>query len=193
MNALQVAEDYASDMGFDFTRLEDEPAVEIWHPNGAARVHADGHIVAAHNFRLKEVLEKKIAQARSEEAQLIQDPSGRCTIKFSSEYEKIPPEIDRTQLLAVLKVKRAQLSTQFLEWDTKFRGKAGNFPLPAGQEFLVLLLLSETEPTVPRNVWLEQPRLWTTIRAAWPPEKEEYYRSHVGDPVNIEIQGGNSA
>ena len=24
-------------------------------------------------------------------------------------------------------------------------------------------------------------------RAAWPPEKEEYYRSHVGELVNIEV------
>lgn len=188
MNALRVAEDYADTEGFEYTRYPDEDYVEIWHPIGSARVHADGHVIAAANPRLRDVLERKIAQSRAKEAQLIQDPSGRCTVKFSSEYEKIPPEIDRTQLLAVLKVKRAQLSPQFLEWDTKFRGKAGNFPLPAGQEFLVLLLLSEVEPTVPRNPWLEQPRLWTTIRAAWPPEKEDYYRSHIGELVNIEVK-----
>ena len=29
--------------------------------------------------------------------------------------------------------------------------------------------------------------MWTTIRAAWPAEKEEYYRSHVGELVNIEV------
>ena len=61
-----------------------------------------------------------------------------------------------------------------LEWDTKFADKPGNFPLPAGQDYLVLLLLTAG-------------RLWTMIRAAWPPEKEEYYRSHVGELVNTEV------
>jgi len=81
-----------------------------------------------------------------------------------------------TQLLAVLKVKRQQLSAEFLDWDTKFADKPGNFPLSAGQEFLVLMLLTNGQ-------------LWTTIRAAWPEEKEEYYRSHVGEIVNIQIEG----
>lgn len=179
MNYLQVAEDYANEEGFDFTR-RDDGSVEIWHPNGAARVYADGHIVAAQNFRLKAVLEKKLAAARASEAALIEDPSGRCVIKFSNKYEKMPKNYQQTKLLAVLRVKRAQLSPQFLDWDTKFTLLKGNFPLPDGQEFLVLLLLSEQ--------FIEQPRLWTTIRAAWPPEKEAYYRSHIGEPVNIEVK-----
>ena len=114
------------------------------------------------------------------------DPKGRITIRFSAEYEKMPADISHTTLLAVLKVKRSQLSPQFLEWDTKFRGKEGSFPLSSAQEVLVLMLLSAPEASCP-----EQPRLWTTIRAAWPPEKEGFYRSHVGELVNIEIKGGS--
>ena len=178
MNPLQVAEDYAAEEGFGFSRHEDG-SVEVWHPRGAARVYEDGRVVSQPNPRLKEVLEKKIVLARAQEVQLQQDPSGRATIKFSAEYEKMPVEVTAqlsdTTLLAVLKVKRAQLSAQFLEWDTKFADKPGNFPLPAGQEFLVLMLLTAGQ-------------LWTTIRAAWPPDKEEHYRSHVGEIVNIEIQ-----
>jgi hypothetical protein len=108
----------------------------------------------------------------------------RCTIKFSSVYSKMPhlqmPQRELapydTKLLAVLKVERSQLSAEFLEWDTKYADKPGHFSLPKGKEFLILLLLTEG-------------RLWTTIRSAWPPEKEEYYRSHVGELVDIKIEG----
>lgn len=101
----------------------------------------------------------------------------KCKIKFSAKYKKMPQEhLEKTRLLAVFKVDRSQLSAEFLEWDTKFADKPGNFSLPKGREFLVLLLLTSG-------------RLWTTIRAAWPPEKEEYYRSHVGELVDIKIEG----
>jgi len=180
MNPAQVAQDYAAEEGFDCT-VNPDGSAEIFHPRGAAKVYPDGLVRADANPRLREVLERKIAQAMAKDAQLQEDPSGRCTIKFSAEYAKMPLEvtarISETMLLGVLKVRRAQLSPEFLEWDTKFAGKPGNFPLPAGQEFLVLLLLTSGQ-------------LWTTIRAAWPPEKEEYYRSHIGEPVNIEIHGG---
>jgi len=191
MDALQVAADYAAEEGFRITRDAEGQWIEIHHPQGGARVQKDGSILCETNPLLKQVLEKKLAQARAREAQLIEDPSGRVTIKFSAEYEKMPSDISHTTLLAVLKVKRSQLSPQFLEWDTKFRNLSGNFPLSSAQEVLVLMLLSAPEPTVPRNPWLEQPHLWTTIRAAWPPEKEGFYRSHVGELVNIEIKGGS--
>jgi hypothetical protein len=192
MDALQVATDYAAEEGFLITRDAESQWIEIHHPQGGARIQKDGSILCEINPLLKQVLEKKLAQARAKEAQLIEDPSGRVTIKFSAEYAKMPADISQTTLLAVLKVKRSQLSPQFLEWDTKFRGKEGSFPLSSSPEVLVLMLLSAPEPTVPRNPWLEQPRLWTTIRAAWPPEKEGFYRSHVGELVNIEIKEGNA-
>ena len=192
MDPLQVATDYAAEEGFRITRDADNQWIEIHHPQGGARVQKDGSIFCETNPVLKQVLEKKLAQAKAKEAQLIEDPEGRVTIKFSAEYEKMPADISHTTLLAVLKVKRSQISAQFLEWDTKFRGKPGSFPLSSAPEVLVLMLLSAPEPTVPRNPWLEQPRLWTTIRAAWPPEKEGFYRSHVGELVNIEIKGVNA-
>ena len=190
MDALQVATDYAAEEGFRITRDAEGQWIEIHHPQGGARIQKDGSILCETNPLLKQVLEKKLAKAKAKEAQLIEDPCGRVTIKFSAEYEKMPADISYTTLLAVLKVKRSQISPQFMEWDTKFRGKEGSFPLSSSPEVLVLMLLSAPEPTVPRNPWLEQPRLWTTIRAAWPPEKEDFYRSHVGELVNIEIRGG---
>ena len=191
MDALQVAKDYAAEEDLHAIRDVDGHWITVYSPGGKACVHKDG-TVHSENALLKQVLEKKLAQARAKEAQLIEDTSGRVTIRFSAEYEKMPSDITQTTLLAVLKVKRSQLSAQFLEWDTKFRGKPGNFPLASASEVLVLMLLSAPEPTVPRNPWLEQPHLWTTIRAAWPPEKEGFYRSHVGELVNIEIKEGNA-
>ena len=108
-----------------------------------------------------------------------------ATIKFATEYSKMPFYVadmiarkPTTTLLAVLKVDRSQLSKEFIEWDTMFRWKPGNFELSHGKEFLVLLLLTGGY-------------LWTTIRPAWPPQKEEWYRSHVGEDVNIQIEGVN--
>jgi len=182
MNPIQAAQEYAAEEGFECAQNQDG-SIEIFHPRGFARISPSGQVKADANPLLKSVLERKIAAARLNEARLQEDPSGRCTIKFSAVYTKMPhrslAEGLGTQLLAVLKVKRHQLSAEFLEWDTKFADKPGNYPLPAGQEFLVLMLLTEG-------------RLWTTIRAAWPPEKEEYYRSRIGEIVNIEIVGGKS-
>ncbi len=118
-------------------------------------------------------------------SEAISEPPGRITIRFSSRYQKMPHlqmphgtlSLHETTLLAVLKVKRSELSEPFLAWDTKYADKPGNFQLSSGSEFLVLLLLTAGQ-------------LWTTIRAAWPPSKEEYYRSHIGEMVNIKIQGG---
>lgn len=185
MKPTQIAQDYAAEMGFDVSDHEDG-SVEIWHPKGAALVQPDGLVISLPNPQLKAVLEKKIGQARAEEKALTTDPTQRITIKFSSRYVKMPRNLEKddTKLLTVLKAKVGYLSPEFLEWDTKFADKPGNFPLPAGQEFLVLLLLSR--PTGEPNA---AGQLWTTIRAAWPPEKEEYYRSHVGELVNIAIEG----
>jgi len=185
MDALQVAKDYAAEEDLHAVRDADGHWITVYGPGGKACVHKDG-TVHSENALLKQVLEKKLAQARAKEAQLLEDPSGRVTIKFSAEYEKMPADISQTTLLAVLKVKRSQLSPQFLEWDTKFRGKEGSFPLSSAPEVLVLILLSTPEASC-----TEQPSLWTTIRAAWPLEKEGFYRSHVGELVNIEIKGGS--
>jgi len=190
MDALQVAENYAEEEGFRFTRDAEGQWIEIHHPQGGARIEKDGTILCETNPILKQVMEKKLALARAKESQLLEDPSGRVTIKFSARYEKMPPDTTNTTLLAVLKVKRSQLSAQFLEYDTKFLDKPGNYPLSSGPEFLVLLLLSEFQTF---EAGPEDERcLWTTIRAAWPPEKEDFYRSHVGELVNIEIKGGNA-
>jgi hypothetical protein len=95
-------------------------------------------------------------------------------IKFSARYRKMPEHFDNTMLLAVFRVDRSQLSSPFVEWDTEYADRSGHFQLSSGSKFLVLLLLTENQ-------------LWTTIRAAWPPEKEEYYRSHIGEHVEIEL------
>ena len=104
MNPLQVAQDYADEEGYDWSEVDG--AILVWHPFGAARVRPTGSVESESNPRLKAVLEKKITAAWAKEVQLREDPSGRCTIKFSSAYEKMPPTTNNTRLMAVLKVKR---------------------------------------------------------------------------------------
>lgn len=176
MSATQAARDYAADEGLTSIANPDG-SVEVLHTLGSARVYPDGDVVSVSNPRLQAVLERKIMQSRAKEARLQEDPSARCTIKFSARYSKMPDTSrDDTTLLAVLKTRSGQLSPEFLAWDTKYADQPGNYPLTASPEYLVLMLLTDG-------------RLWTTIRAAWPPEKEEYYRSHIGEPVNIQIEG----
>ena len=93
MDPLQVATDYAAEEGFRITRDAEGQWTEVHHPQGGARVQKDGTILCETNPLLKQVLEKKLAQARAKEAQLLEDPEGRVTIKFSAEYEKMPADV----------------------------------------------------------------------------------------------------
>jgi len=108
VSALQVATDYAAEEGFRITRDAEGQWIEIHHPQGGAKVQKDGSILCETNPMLNQVLEKKLAQARDKEAQLVEDPEGRITLRFSAEYEKMPADISHKTLLAVLKVKRSR-------------------------------------------------------------------------------------
>ena len=96
-------------------------------------------------------------------------------IRFSHTYAKMPADTSDTQLLAVFRVDRTQLSDPFLEWDTRIVG-GGHYQFPPADEYLVLLLLSGGQ-------------LWTTVRTA-KPGKEEYYRAQVGKHVKIKVGHG---
>lgn len=88
------------------------------------------------------------------------------TISFSHRYQKMPDGFERSKLLEVIPIDLKDLSDEFREYDTNFSG--GNYPLPKSGKYLILMLLSEKK------------HLWTTIRRAYPPEKETYYRSQIG-------------
>jgi len=101
-------------------------------------------------------------------------------IKFSHDYLKMPeylPIWNRTILCLVHKVHYKDLPSEFIDYDTAYPkdGILENYKLPK-TELLILVLLTPSEG-----------QLWTTIRR-WTPEKEKYYRSLIGEDIDIEVE-----
>jgi hypothetical protein len=96
----------------------------------------------------------------------------------------MPKDVEKYQsiLAAISTCWKEQLSPEFIEYDTKYDG--GNYPLPEGK-LILLFLITRTEKLV---------YCWTTVRR-WTPDKEEYYRKHLGEDAKIKIEeeqhGGN--
>ena len=86
------------------------------------------------------------------------------------------PELEgkTTMLLQVLTCDRADLSEDFVKYDTAYWKMDGlkYYELPQGK-LIILLLLTEKF-------------LWTTLRS-WDQGKEKYYRSKVGKKIEIEF------
>ena len=99
------------------------------------------------------------------------------SIKFSHIYDKFPPGRGPSMLLEVFTVDVKDLSSEFLEYDTKITG-GGRYPLPKNGSHLVLLLYQASTK-----------HLWTTIRRQTP-EKEAYYRSLIGSELSMSYPGG---
>ena len=96
------------------------------------------------------------------------------TIKFSYQYTKMPPDTKNTVLVDVELINLEDLSKDFLEKDTEIVG-GGHYSLPPRGKFMIL--------------WLDtNGHMWQTIRR-WTPAKERYYRKHVMENVNIEVEG----
>ena len=94
-------------------------------------------------------------------------------IKFSHECMKMPDGYEKSGLLEVLVADRADLSPEFVEYDT-YIVNAGNYQLPRGK---LLILILQT---------IDDREIWTTIRR-WTPAKEQYYRGLRGAIVKCEI------
>ena len=99
------------------------------------------------------------------------------TIKFSHEYWKMPIDYSPSQLIAVIPINLEDLSSQFIEYDTRIRG-GGHYNLPKKGRYLLLLLITKSG------------QLWTTIRK-WHVQKEAYYTDNIGLLFEIVISGGN--
>ena len=108
---------------------------------------------------------------------LIDMDNKKNVIKFSHKsYVKFPPEYNPSTLLQLFVVNAADLSKEFISYDTHYISKNGafkQFPLPNGT--LIVLLLQSKDM-----------QLWTTIRryTAW---KYKYYMGKIGETFEIEI------
>ena len=89
-------------------------------------------------------------------------------IKFSSDYEKLPRNWEGTHArlvsVSLFGVNHFKLSfPQFIEYDTKFRGKTGNYDLSFDDGILLVFLHYNTG------------KPFTTIRR-FTPSKSRYYK-----------------
>lgn len=100
-------------------------------------------------------------------------------INFSHKYNKMPYGFQSSKLLDVLPIRLEDLSLDFILYDTSYLdgGEEKMYALPAKGAYMILLLqaCSGAGP------------LWTTIRSQWPPEKLDYYKSHVGEVFECRI------
>lgn len=100
-------------------------------------------------------------------------------INFSHHYHKMPFGFESSKLLDVLPVRLEDLSLDFILYDTSYLdgGEEKLYALPAKGAYMILLLQANSGAGP----------IWTTIRSQWPPEKLEYYKSHIGEVFECKI------
>lgn len=100
-------------------------------------------------------------------------------INFSHRYCKFPFGFQESKLLDVLPVWLEDLSPEFLRYDTSYLdgGEEKQYQLPISGKYMILLLQANSGAGP----------IWTTIRSQWPPEKLEYYKSHIGEVFECRI------
>lgn len=100
-------------------------------------------------------------------------------INFSHKYNKMPFGFESSKLLEVLPVRLEDLSLDFILYDTSYLdgGEEKLYALPAKGAYMILLLRASSGARP----------IWTTIRSQWPPEKLEYYKSHIGEVFECQI------
>jgi hypothetical protein len=100
-------------------------------------------------------------------------------INFSHKYGKMPFGFQSSKLLDVLPIRLEDLSLDFILYDTSYLdgGEEKMYALPEKGAYMILLLQASSGAGP----------LWTTIRSQWPPEKLEYYKSHVGEVFECRI------
>lgn len=103
-------------------------------------------------------------------------PATMPTIKFTYPYRKLlnePQKVgERAKLLQIVETDFSDLTAEFLEYDTD----AGKYELPVSGPCIILLFQKRTAV----------PNLFTTVRAATP-EKLQYYKSLIGEIVDLQI------
>lgn len=103
------------------------------------------------------------------------------TVKFSHRYNKMPKFFENTKLMQVLVIDRKDLTKEFELYDTAYEEGYMDkvtkyYELPKWGKLIILFFKTEDQ-------------LWTTMRY-WTPQKEDYYKSHVGEEVEIALTVG---
>lgn len=99
-------------------------------------------------------------------------------LKFDHEYAKIPEDISKTCLLEVIKTHYDKLHSVFKVYDTEHED--GYYLLPNGDLLLLILISYEKNISGGYNEVI-----WTSLRR-YTEEKEVYYKSEIGNEIEIE-------
>ena len=94
-------------------------------------------------------------------------------VRFSHKYTKMPEGWEKSRLLQVLEADEAELSHEFICYDTHIEG-GGHYQLPEGH---LIILILET---------VEKGDIWTTIRR-FTPSKYFWYRSQMGYELGMRL------
>lgn len=105
--------------------------------------------------------------------------TSKSKIKFSHEYVKLenPKGPGNATLLSVSTVQLEKLPLGYLDWDTRYidkEGKNRHYQLPTEGKYLLLLFWAQSQEGF----------IFTTLRRCTP-EKEKYYRSLVGEEIEV--------
>jgi hypothetical protein len=111
-------------------------------------------------------------------------------IKFSHKYVKNSDVGNRpTYLIGVSKCDISKLPRDFLFWDTMYvdnmKDGAGFYKLPKRGDFILLTLCTPDSYNDEAHPF----HIWTTLRR-WLKSKEDFYKKHIGEQVEIFIEEG---
>jgi len=103
-----------------------------------------------------------------------------ATIKFSHRYPKMAIQTECAKLLQVFITDYANLSKDFIEYDTFYLDDGIKYyPLPKTK--LIVLLFQDGDNDY----------LFTTVRR-WTHGKEDYYRELMGEILEVEVKPNSS-
>lgn len=99
-------------------------------------------------------------------------------LKFSADYEKLPPgwEGKHAWLLLVHPIPIEAQTPAFLDYDTKFRLSPERYPLPTSGPYILLVLMMAEGPSLGA--------VFTTLRSNRP-GKWQYYKALQGEKVEL--------
>ena len=109
----------------------------------------------------------------------------KLQIKFSHRYLKQPLYHIKVKLLQVFLCDRKDLTEYFIDYDTAYF--SGNetvyYELPNGK--LLVLIFAVVKTLALKRASYD---IFTTVRR-WTPQKEDYYKSNVGEIFNVVVKG----
>ncbi len=113
VDVIKLIQDYCAEEDFQYYIDPEKAAwIEVHHFKGGARAYADGRVDSALNFKLKAVMERKIAEARAYEAQFGQ-PEEDLGTEFYLQIKAGLKDLSNDQLSRLIEhIRREQMDRE---------------------------------------------------------------------------------